>query len=129
MHQGCGPCIQAATLRNQVDAFEFNSPKPFTHASHRAEWPRLADSSRSAHSMAGLEENGAGHSCNPMCSRLQPRLFRLQPHMYEAVTLCVPGFEGDGVGLGENSAPPLAVAAEAGAPSQEVRRGRAGWHC
>ena len=84
--QAATPCIQAATLRYQVDAFEFNSPKPFTHASHRAEWPRLADSARSAHSTAVLEENGAAtpatpcargcnlwySGCNPMCTRLQP---------------------------------------------------------
>jgi hypothetical protein len=40
-----------------------------------------------------------------------------------------PGLEGDGEGLGENSAPPPFVAAEAEAPCQEVRRGRASWHC
>ena len=91
--QAAAPCIQAATLRGQVDAFEFNSPKPFTHASHRAEWPRLADTARSAHS-AGLEENGAGRSCSP-CARgcnlghsgckLMHYCTRLQPYVSQAL--------------------------------------------
>ena len=128
--QAAAPCIQAATLRGQVDAFEFNSPKPFTHASHRAEWPRLADTTRSAHS-AGLEENGAGRSCIP-CARgcnLGHSGCNLMHILYEAATLCLPGLEGEGEGRGENSAPPPAAAAEVEAPCQEVRRGRAGWHC
>ena len=49
--------------------------------------------------------------------------------MHEAATLCLPGLEGEGEGRGENSAPPPAAAAEVEAPCQEVRRGRAGWHC
>ena len=123
MHPGCNPTWPGGRVRVQLaQAFHPRLPsrRVATACRHRA-----------IGAFGGPRGERCGPLLQPLCSRLQPRAFRLQTHalLYEAATLCLLGLEGEGEGRGENSAPPPAAAAEVEAPCQEVRRGHAGWHC
>ena len=87
MHPGCNPSLPGGRFRVQLaQAFHARLPSCRVATACRLRAIGAFD--------GGPRGERRGHSCNPMCSRLQPLVFRLQPHVYEAATLCAQASRG-----------------------------------